>query len=66
MQERGIQERRKAGKEECRKVRMQKRMNTGKDGYRTGGRQEKDGCRTRGIQDRRDAGKERCRDAGKE
>ena len=58
MQERGIQERRKAEKEECRKVRTQERRNTGKDGYRTGGRQEKDGCRTRGIQDRRDTGKE--------
>ena len=42
---------------------MQERRNTGKDGYRTGGRQEKDECRTRGIQDRRDAGKG---DSGKE
>ena len=43
---------------------MQERMYTGKDGFRTGGMQVKDGCRTRGLQDRRDAGKEGCKKRG--
>ena len=67
MQERGIQERRNAGKEECMKRRMQERRDTGKDGCMTGGMKEHDGCRTlrtRVMQDKRDAGQEGYRTGG--